>query len=223
MLEVLHEDNHLLVVVKPPDIPTMGAPAGKPSLINQAKQYVKEKYQKPGNVYLGVVSRLDAPVSGVVVFARTSKAAARLTRQFHDRQVEKVYWAIVPGRLEPRVGVCEDWLRHSEGQRRVVVCHAGAPAAAEARLTYRTLKREGAYQLLEIQLETGRKHQIRVQLAERGHPILGDAKYGSQRKFSPGIALHAQSLEFTHPVTKESIRFVAKPPRSWDRFLGSRD
>ena len=216
--EVIFEDNHLLVVNKRAGIATMGTPAGEPSLVDEAKAYLKLKYDKPGNVYLGVVSRLDAPVSGVLVFARTSKAAARLTKQFQQREVDKVYWALVPKGL-PTSGICEDWVVHQERNRRMVTCDPNHPGAAFARLSYETLGHRGTCQHLAIQLETGRKHQIRLQLAERGHPILGDAKYGSERKFPRGIALHAQSLEFTHPVGKQPLRFEASPPSSWERFL----
>lgn len=219
MLDILYEDNHLLAVNKPGMIATMGAPTGQASLVYEAKAYLREKYQKPGNVYLGVVSRLDAPASGVLIFARTSKAASRLTRQFRDREVEKTYWAIVPAGLQPLEGTCEEWLCHNERLRRMVVCSPHAPRASLARLTYRTLRRCAKYHFLEIQLETGRKHQIRVQLAHREYPIFGDKKYGSTRKFASGIALHARALRITHPVRKEPFEIVATTPPSWDRFI----
>ena len=217
-IEVIYEDNHLLVVNKRPGIATMGAPAGEASVVYEAKDYLKVKYDKPGNVYLGVVSRLDAPVSGVLVFARTSKAAARLTKQFQARDVDKRYWALVPPGLPPR-GVLEDWVVHQESARRMVVCREGRQGAAIAKLTYETLAQQPRAQHLAVQLETGRKHQIRLQLAHQGHPILGDVKYGSDRKFALGIALHARSLRFVHPVGNEPMEFEAPAPASWRRFV----
>ena len=217
-LSVLYEDNHLLVVDKPAMLPTMGVSAERASLLTVAKDYVRHKYNKPGNVFLGIVSRLDAPVTGVVLVARTSKAADRLTRQYRENQVTKIYWAIVPNAMDPQEGICIDWLRKHERHRRVEVSEPEHALAKQARLSYRTLRRLGERSLLEIRLETGRKHQIRVQLAERGHPILGDRKYGSQMAFAHGIALHARQLELEHPVRKTPLRFVAPLPVSWDRF-----
>jgi 23S rRNA pseudouridine1911/1915/1917 synthase len=157
-------------------------------------------------------------VTGVVLIARTSKAAQRLTRQFRENRVTKVYWAIVPTAMDPPEGTCVDWLRKHERHRRVEVSEPEHPQAKQARLSYRTLRRLGERSLLEIRLETGRKHQIRVQLAERSHPILGDRKYGSQHAFAHGIALHSRQLELEHPVRKTPLRFVAPLPDAWDRF-----
>ena len=187
-LEILYEDNHLLVVNKRAMLPTMGVADDQPSLLKLAKEYVREKYQKPGNVYLGVVSRLDAPVTGVTLLARTSKGAARLSASFRDRKVRKVYWAVVDGELPEASGVLEHYLRKDERHRKVHVTHADCPDAQLARLRYQVLKVSADRSLLEIQLETGRKHQIRVQLAKLGFPIVGDKKYGSQRYFCNGIA-----------------------------------
>ncbi len=214
-LQVLFEDNHLLAVVKPALLPTMGVAAGEPSLLDEAKKYIKRKYNKPGNVYLGIVSRLDAPVTGVLLIARTSKAAKRLNEQFRARDVDKTYWAVVEGRLRPESGVCIDWLRKDERHRRVHVASASQKDASEARLSYRTLDAKMQQSLLEVKLETGRKHQIRVQLAHCGHPIIGDRKYGSRRPFEPGIALHARSIGFMHPVGGEPMELVAPAPKSW--------
>jgi 23S rRNA pseudouridine1911/1915/1917 synthase len=228
-LDILYEDNHLLAVVKPPGLPTQGAAAGRSSLVVQAKEYLRQKYRKPGNVYLGVVSRLDLPVSGVVLFARTSKAAARLNQQFRDRQVEKLYWALVEGKIEPPAAECVDWMAKDERQKRMVVVNpprrgqdrmprkrAAKPQAA--RLKYKRLKVSGGNSLLEISLETGRKHQIRVQLAARGHPLVGDRKYGSRRAFAGGIALHCRRLVVEHPVKKTMLELVAPPPKAWKEF-----
>ncbi len=214
-LEVLFEDNHLLVVNKPARLPTMGVAETEPSLLKLAKEYIREKFQKPGNVYLGIVSRLDTPVTGVTVLARTSKAAARLSEAFRERRVKKLYWAVVAGELNETSGTLEHYLRKDERHRRVHVTHAAAPDAQLARLRYRLLKRMGNFSLLEIELETGRKHQIRVQLAKLGCSIVGDRKYGSQHEFSRGIALHARELVIEHPVRDEKLTFVAPLPMAW--------
>ena len=218
-LHVLYEDNHVLAVAKPAGLATMGAAAGETTLLTEAKLYLKQKYHKPGNVYLGVVSRLDALVTGVVVFARTSKAAQRLTDQFRTRTVEKTYWAIVEGTVEPVAGECVAWVVKDERAERMRVVGPQFPGAKEARLKYRRVAIVHRDSLVEVELETGRKHQIRVQWADRGHPILGDAKYGSRRSFSSGIALHARRLVFMHPVQGEPIELVAPMPASW-RSLG---
>jgi 23S rRNA pseudouridine1911/1915/1917 synthase len=217
-LEVLFEDNHLLAVWKPAGLPTMGAAAGKPTLVTLAKQYVKQRYAKPGNVYLGVVSRLDAPVTGVVVLARTSKSARRLTEQFRSREVVKVYWALVEGLWEPVEGALTQWIVHDDRAERMRIVGPAAAGAQEARLSYRRLQTMRGVSLLEVELHTGRKHQIRAQLADRGHPILGDRKYGSHREFRGGIALHARRLAFQHPVRDERIELVAHLPPTWDEF-----
>lgn len=216
-LHVLYEDNHLLAVSKPAGLPTMGVAAEQPSLLAAAKQYIKERYQKPGNVYLGAMSRLDAPVTGIVLFARTSKAAARLTEQFRSRTVDKTYWAIVAGE-PPAEASCEDWLRKDERHRRMHLARQGEPGAQQARLGFRRLIRLPRHWILEISLETGRKHQIRLQLGERGFPILGDRKYGSLAAFPSGIALHARRLAFRHPTRGVPVELTAPLPKSWRQF-----
>jgi 23S rRNA pseudouridine1911/1915/1917 synthase len=252
-LDILYEDNHLLVLNKPAGLPTMGTPGGRPTLLTLAKEDVKRRYAKPGNVYLGVVSRLDAPVSGVVLLARTSKAAARLTKQFHSRTVEKSYWAVVEGVLEPPTGRFVDWLAHDDRHRRMHIVGPTLPGAREARLSYRRLglvaqpppagpefvaQPPPALQIgqhgrgrpchttaearpatwLQIELETGRKHQIRLQFAHHGHPIIGDRKYGSRELFAAGIALHARRLVISHPTTAARLEFEASPPYTWQQF-----
>ena len=221
-LAILYEDNHLLAINKPAGLPTMGVSADRDSLLAQAKQYIKVRYQKPGNVYLGAMSRLDAPVSGVVLLARTSKAAARLTEQFKTRTVEKLYWAIVTGSVHPVAGRLVDFVRADERHRRMHRSAAGQPGALEARLAYRQLTALSAGTLVEVELETGRKHQIRLQLSSRGWPVLGDRKYGSGESFASGIALHSRRLTFTHPVRDERIELLAPLPAAW-RKLGVRD
>lgn len=223
--QVLYEDNHLLAVAKPAGLATQGALAGRESLVNEAKQYLRQKYRKPGNVYLGVVSRLDSLVSGVVVFARTSKAAARLNAQFRGREVEKVYWAWVEGRVQSPAGECVDWVAKDERRQAMKVVKEvrqgsknelrHSPGAQQAKLKYKRLKVSGECSLLEISLETGRKHQIRVQLAARGHAIVGDKKYGSRRKFAGGIALHCRRLVIEHPVKKTPLELTAPLPKAW--------
>jgi 23S rRNA pseudouridine1911/1915/1917 synthase len=217
-VQVLLEDNHLLAVVKPAGLATMGVAAGEASAWSIAREYVKLRYAKPGNVYLGVVSRLDEPVSGVLLFARTSKAAARLSEQFRHRSVEKTYWAIVEGDDLPAGGRWEDILAKDEPRRRmhrVGLDHAGGLKAA---LEFRRLRRSSNGWLVEISPETGRKHQIRVQFAERGWPMLGDKKYGSKRSFPVGIALHSRRLAFDHPISKSRIELVAPVPGSWKKY-----
>jgi len=214
-LKVIYEDNHLLVVSKPAMLPTMGVDHDRPSLLSVAKEYIREKYDKPGNVYLGIVSRLDAPVTGVVLMARTSKAASRLSEAFRKRDVEKTYWAVVDGMPDEPEGTLEHYLRKDERHRKVHVTHAGSEGAQLARLSYKLVSKSNDKSLLEIQLETGRKHQIRVQLAKIGLPILGDFKYGCQAQFPEGIALHAISTSVKHPVRDEIMTFKAKIPKSW--------
>lgn len=223
-LDVLYEDNHLLVVNKPAGLATMGVTDAEPSVVQVAKAYLKQKYQKPGNVYLGVVSRLDALVSGVLVLARTSKGAARLSEQFRERETSKIYWAIVerlPQMPSPERGSTTElvhWLRKDERQQRMVVTAANANGAQEARLRYRPLQRLSCGELLEIELLTGRKHQIRLQLSTAGAAILGDRKYDSHRPFPHGIALHSRQLSILHPTTKQELQFVAPLPTAWKKL-----
>ena len=182
-LKVIYEDNHLLVIDKPAPLATMGAEAGQPSLAEMAKDYLRVKYNKPGNVYVGVVSRLDAFVTGVIVLARTSKAAARLTDQFRRRTVEKTYWAIVADPLPDQAGTLEHHVFKNDARHRMEV--AGRrdqlpPDAKLARLKYQVIASDQQRSLVEVKLETGRKHQIRVQLESIGCPVVGDRKYGSE-------------------------------------------
>ena len=217
-LDVIYEDNHLLAVLKPAGLATMGLPEGRPTLLGVAKEYVKERYHKPGNVYLGVMSRLDAPVTGIVLLARTSKAARRLTEQFRTRKVDKVYWALAEGMVEPAGDAWENWVAADQRHRRMHVVGPSHPGAKAARLAYRRLDAVGGISLLEVELETGRKHQIRVQLADRGHPIVGDRKYGSRRRFPSGIALHARRLVINHPVRGEPLILEGPLPEAWHAF-----
>lgn len=222
---VIFEDNRLLVVDKPAGIATMGASEGETSLFTVAQRYVKRKYDKPGAVYLGVVSRLDLPVSGVVVFARNSKAANRLNEQIRNRTPRKIYRALVEGALEPADATCADWICEDKKARRVWIPRPNAaPAylkrfdAKEARLSYRRVQKFAKTTLVEVELETGRKHQIRLQLSNRGAPIVGDGKYGAKPIAETGICLCAVSLEIAHPTNGEKMRFDATPPDWWSRF-----
>ncbi len=194
----------------------MGLAQGEETLLTRAKAYIKAKYDKPGEVYLGVVSRLDFTVSGVVIFARTSKAAARLNDQFRDHSAKKTYLALVEGAIFPLEDDCVDRICEDKRHRRVWLTQTDD--GKEARLHYRRIQRVGRHSLVEIRLETGRKHQIRVQLAGRGFPILGDGKYGAKTDFPGGIALHARSLEIEHPTTREPLHFEAPLPEPWNRF-----
>jgi 23S rRNA pseudouridine1911/1915/1917 synthase len=218
--QVLYEDNHLLVIDKPVGLSTQGAAPGEPSVVDWAKQYLKQKYAKPGNVYVGVVSRLDRDVSGVLVLARTSKAAARLNEQFRARTVEKTYWAIVGG-TPPAELHCVDRLAADDRVGRMTVVGADDQSGQDAALTARVLESCRGVTLVEVKLETGRKHQIRVQLAARGFPVVGDRKYGSRHAFTSGIALHARRLVLGHPTRPESLEVVATCPTAWREFAFS--
>src|SRR5436309_14885076 len=176
---ILFEDNHCLAVAKPAGLLTQGVPPGIPTLEAQVKAYLKERYNKPGNVYLGIPHRLDRPVSGVVLFARNTKAARRLAEQFQQRQVRKIYWAIVEGEVEPPEGEWEDWLRKLPEESRAERVEPDAPRARHAVLHYRRLSTAAGRTLLEIEPQTGRMHQIRVQAAVRGWPVCGDFLYGA--------------------------------------------
>ncbi|MCA9155948.1 MAG: RNA pseudouridine synthase [Planctomycetales bacterium] len=217
-ISVLYEDNHLLIVNKPAGLPTMGVAEDRESVLTLAKQYIRRKYNKPGNVYLGTVSRLDSLATGALVFARTSKAAARLTKQFLHCETEKRYWAIVAPTPDPPEDDCVNWVAKDERHHRMQVVKSGATDAKEARLHYRTLRRLPRGTLIEIHLETGRKHQIRLQMAHRGWPVVGDTKYGSSQAFPSGIALHARHLTIEHPTLKTPVTVVAPVPVAWQQW-----
>ena len=210
-IRVLYEDNHLLVVEKPANVPVQADASGDEDLLTACKGYVKEKYQKPGEVYLGLVHRLDRPVGGVMVFARTSKAAARLTEQFSAHRTEKRYAAIVEGST-PAEGRLTDWLWKNESTNTTSVVPEGTPGAKQARLSYRTLARKNGLSLLDVKLQTGRPHQIRVQLSHAGFPLLGDQRYNPDAKVGQQIRLWAYALTIAHPTLKEPMTFYALPP-----------
>ncbi len=211
---VLYEDNHCLAMDKPAGLLTMGDHTGEPTLVDAVREYLREKYQKPGNVFVGVVHRLDRPVSGVVVFARTSKGASRLSEQFRVHSVEKVYLALVEGNVSAPHGLLRDRLVKDRERNMVSVTHH-EELGQECILSFERLERFGRFSLLEIRPQTGRSHQIRVQLASQGWPIVGDRKYGSQTSVEGFIALHASSLTFAHPTSREPITVVSPPPAIW--------
>lgn len=219
-LEILFEDNHVLAIAKPSGVTCAHFQGKEETLDRIVKEYLKDKYKKPGNVFLGVVHRLDKPVSGVILFARTSKAAARLCEQFREGTIEKVYWAIVEGQVQRVAGTLEDWLRKNPETHRVDVLEPNTPGARQSLLHFQRRGAKGDLTWLEIRPQTGRTHQLRVQLAHHGHPIYGDSRYGSVRTFGDGIALHARSLTFLHPVRYEPITLTAELPEEWkERFL----
>ena len=209
-VDVLYEDNHLLVVVKPPNLPVQADSSGDDDLLSIMKRYIGNKYQKPGNVYLGLVHRLDRPVGGVMALARTSKAAARLSAAFAAHSQDKRYLAVLRGGPMGETAL-EDWLLKDGRTGMVRVVPEGTPGAKHARLATRPLARREGLTLSEVALYTGRAHQIRVQHAHAGWPLWGDARYGNGR---PGeqIALWAASLGFEHPTRHEPLRFAAPPP-----------
>ena len=211
---ILYEDNHLLIVNKLSGELVQGDQTGDLPLVEMLKDYLKEKYNKPGNVFLGVVHRLDRPTSGAVIFARTSKALTRLNRQLAQREIDKTYWAIIPQGLKKESGELRHWLVRNPKKNKSFAFTSEQKDSKIAVLQYQTLHSFDRYQLLEIQLETGRHHQIRTQLASLGFPIKGDLKYGAARSNSDGsIDLHASKLTFTHPVKKERLNIVAPVPK----------
>ena len=214
-LEVLYEDNHCIAVLKPAGVPSTHFQGTEETIDRAVKEYLKEKHKKPGNVFLGIVHRLDKPVSGVLLFARTSKAAARLSEQFRQGTIEKIYWAIVEGRVQESCGELKSWLKKDESAGRVIVVAPGTTGGREALLHYERRASSGGLTRLEIRPRTGRTHQLRVQLSEKGHPIYGDTKYGSRHSFGNAIALHARNLAFIHPTKGEPVSLTAPLPVSW--------
>ena len=210
MIKPVYEDNHLLVVVKPQGKLTQSDETGDLSLQDECKRYIREKYQKPGEVYLGLVHRLDRPVGGLVAFARTSKSASRLSEQLRVHHMEREYLAVVEGESLPAEGTLCDWLLQDEKTGLVRTVPAGTPGAKEARLRYRRLGAQDETALVHLRLETGRKHQIRVQLSHLGHPILSDMRYGHGER-GRDIALFGAVLRLTHPTLKKEMTFTACP------------
>ena len=211
---VLYVDNHLLALYKPSGLLVQGDRTGDVCLLDLAKQWIKERYDKPGKVFLAMVHRLDRPVAGVVLFARTSKAAGRLARQFRERSVDKRYLAVVQGAVAQESQRCIDHIERQDRTSRVVP--ASTANSQEARLSYKRLDTADNKSLLEVTLETGRRHQIRIQLSRMGHPILGDLRYGAGKPL-PGkqVALLARSLSVEHPTRKTRLDLICPIPQKW--------
>lgn len=212
-LQILYEDNHLIAVNKRPGDIVQGDKTGDMPLSEIVKQYIKEKYNKPGNVYLGVPHRLDRPTSGIVVFAKSSKALPRLNKLFAEKEAQKTYWAIVKNRPPKTRDTLTHWLKRNTKQNKSYAHKKEVPDSKKAILDYEVIKKLDNYFLLEIDLKTGRHHQIRAQLTAIGCPIKGDLKYGFDRSNKDGsIHLHARKLMFIHPVKKEKLELIAQPP-----------
>ena len=213
-LKVIYEDNHIIVVEKIPNIPSQSDKTGDMDMLTLVKQYLKEKYQKAGNVYVGLIHRLDRPVGGVMIFAKTSKAASRLSNQVREKVFQKVYLAVVDGRPEKDKGILEDYLYKDERNNMSRVVRENKKNAKYAKLEYEVLYYHQLknLSLVKVHLYTGRHHQIRVQLANSGHSIFGDNKYGTRGK-GKQIALWAYQLTIEHPITKETLQFVDLPEK----------
>ena len=219
-LKILHEDNHIIVVLKPQGIPSCGDESGDENMLDAVKEYIRTAYGKPGNVYVGLVHRLDRPTGGVMVFAKTSKAAARLSEQMRSGDFEKKYLAVLSVVPKEPQGKLVNYLKKNAVNNMVYLCPPTTEGAKMASLEYRVAEEKGGCALAEIKLHTGRSHQIRVQMAGIGCPVFGDMRYGGERAKKGNLALWAYSLTFTHPVTKERLRFMAEPPEEtpWKHF-----
>lgn len=220
-LVVLYEDNHIIVVMKPQNVASCPDESGDDNLLDRVKAYVKTKYEKPGNVYVGLVHRLDRPTGGVMVFAKTSKAAGRLSEQMKSGDFEKKYLTVLVGIPNTESGTLTQYLKKNTVNNMVYLCPQGTDGAKLASLDYRIFAKTDSLSLAEIRLHTGRSHQIRVQMAGMSHPVYGDMRYGGEKAVKGKLALWAYSLSFTHPVTKERMRFLCEPPRKetpWNKF-----
>lgn len=220
-LNVLYEDNHIIVVLKPQMTACCPDESGDENLLDTVKEYIRVTYQKPGNVYLGLVHRLDRPTGGVMVFAKTSKAAARLSEQLRSGGFEKKYFAVLCGSLKSESGTLENYLRKNSVNNMVYVCTPTEEGAKFASLSYRVIEEKASLTLAEINLHTGRTHQIRVQTAAQGCPVYGDMRYGGEKAVKGKLALWAYSLRFSHPTTGDALRFVIEPPKGespWKLF-----
>ena len=220
MIPILFEDNHCLAVDKPAGLLSQGDITGVPSVVDLARDYLKARYAKPGNVFVGLVHRLDRPTSGVVLLARTSKGAARFSEEFRNGRVAKTYEAVAEGAWAEDAGEWEDWLLKDDRTNVVASVSSGTPGAQSARLAYQVIGRSPGRVTMELRPTTGRGHQLRVQLASRGLPIVGDAKYGARSRLlaldgMPRIALHARELRIKHPTRPEPLTIVAPMPADW--------
>ena len=212
-LQVLYDDNHIIIINKRAGDITQGDKTGDKPLSDVVKEYVKDKYNKPGNVFIGTVHRLDRPTSGIVIFARTSKALERLNKMLRDKTINKTYWALVKNKPKKESDTLIDFLKKDTKKNKSFVYKKEIEGSKKATLHYKIIKKLDNYSLLEIDLETGRHHQIRTQLSYIGSPIKGDLKYGFDRSNKDGsISLHARKIEFIHPVSKENISLIAPTP-----------
>lgn len=221
-MEILFEDNHIIAVNKKVSDIVQGDKTGDRTLADDIKDYLKKKYNKPGNVFLGITHRLDRPVSGIILFARTSKALSRLNNMFKEHEFKKNYWAVVKKQPPQTEATIEHFLVRKEKQNKSFAHDKEVSNSKKASLTYRISGKSDNYYFVEVELHTGRHHQIRAQLSKIGCPIKGDLKYGFPRSNkNGGIHLHARSIEFTHPIKKEKIKIVAPPPEDilWSKFL----
>lgn len=221
-LTILYEDNQIIVVIKPQNVPTMSDESKDEDMLSIVKSYVKEKYEKPGEAFIGLVHRLDRPTGGIMVFARTSKAAKRLSEQFQTHSVEKVYYAIVNGVPKEKTKKLVNYLKKDEKENIVKLAPMSEKDAKKAELVYSVLEDNGKESLVEIKILTGRSHQIRVQMANIGHSLVGDVKYGKEMGRTSNLGLWAGKLAFDHPVTKERLVFIACPDENekpWNKFL----
>lgn len=219
-MDILYEDNHVIVVLKPQNVPSQADESGDKDMLTMVKEYIKEKYNKPGNVYVGLVHRLDRPTGGVMVFAKTRKAAARLTEQFKNKEAEKTYFAVVCGTLKAKQTKLVNYLLKDEKNNIVKVVPMATTGAKRAELDYTVLEEKDGFSLLKVKLETGRGHQIRVQLSTIGNPIYGDQKYGKDMP-KANLNLFAVELKFKHPTTGDTMVFRAYPPenlKAWNLF-----
>ena len=213
--EVLFEDNHLIIINKKPGILVQGDITGDISLIEIIKDYIKNKYKKKGNVFLGLVNRIDRPTSGIVIFAKTSKALSRMNDILRNREIQKIYWLIISNKFASNNGKIEGWFRKNSKQNKSYFFESQVPNSKFGSLSYKKLKALDNYCLVEVELITGRHHQIRCSFSELGYPIKGDLKYGSKRSNKDGgIYLHSRRVEFIHPVSKNKIFLEADTPKT---------
>jgi len=212
---ILYEDNHIIIVNKPPRIPVQGDKTGDTTLLDIIKDYIKKEYNKPGNVYLGLPHRIDRPTSGIVVLSKTSKSLSRMTALFREKKIKKQYWAVVKKKITPNNGSLVNFLKKNKSINKSFVSKNEKKGYLKAELDYQLIKELNNYSLYEIVLITGRHHQIRVQLSHIGSPIKGDIKYGASRTNKDGsIHLHSRNIRFIHPVKKEEINITAPPPKN---------
>lgn len=220
-LTILHEDNHIIVVLKPQNVPSCEDESKDPDMLTMIKEYIREKYDKPGNVYLGLVHRLDRPTGGVMVFAKSSKAAARLSEQMKNGDFEKRYFAVLVGAPREKSATLVNYIKKNPVNNMVYVCPQTTEGAKRAELHYDVLEEEQGLSLLNVRLHTGRTHQIRVQMAAMGTPVYNDMRYGGDKTKKGNLALWAYYLAFTHPVSKERLVFRVEPPKDespWNIF-----